>query len=120
MDLEECFKLFEIKHDIDRLLQSNIPFEIYKKEFYKIIDTAKKRFKELSRKHHPDLTGDDEMMKKISNAKSLLDKLEPCQRKQIPQPPPVQVVIISTGGGFGGGFGGSASTTGTDAGWSWY
>lgn len=94
------------------ILSNARSFEEAQQKLKSFQEEAKKSFKDLSRKYHPDLGGDEEQMKALSAAYDEIKKI----RIQPPQPQPIfRVIYINTGGMWS--HSSTSTTTTTVTGW---
>lgn len=91
--INDSLERFGVLNELHLLLRKDITFEQYSKEFAELIDKAKKEYKKLAIKYHPDKTGgDDTEIKKINAYYDIVCNLEPVYS---PPPPPPPVVFVN-------------------------
>jgi len=92
--LHQAIQVLGLMRELHRMAQAK-SFQEALQSLEELKQKAKRNFKELSRKHHPDVGGNEETMKELSAAFDFVKKVAIKE----PRPQPVfQVVRVNFGG----------------------
>jgi hypothetical protein len=116
-DVVAALDTLDALHTLKTLLEGATCEEDLRAAMVSSIDLAKANYKKLALEAHPDRGGDEERMKELSSAWTIVKQIK-LDRVPPPQPPPVHIVFTFGGSAFGSATSWGTGTAATGSGWA--